>query len=257
MNLIMKKALIAAAAVAAFGTFTAAAGAEQVNGISVSDSVLGQGSEFTLEISVPPAENADTASVKAVFDEQAFEVLEWKPVISGGFANAQNGRIALSAANVERVIDLSEGLTLTAKMRVKDDAPEGDYVFELNKHSFSYVLEDGFTFEEVWQPEITNVTVTVGALSRTEASKEQTAAAAAVTEQTETTPPVTVPAETEITEAETSADQTIAVTEQNAAVNSPDSGINTVAVAIVAVLAVAVVAILAAVIVLILKKPRK
>ena len=141
---------------------SAAAYADAPNGVSVSDASLKPGGEFTITLTVPPTENADTASVKLSYDEGAFEVLDWSPVVSGGITNAADGMIILLAANVLRSIDLGPGLTLTAKMRVKDNAPDGEYTFELKEHSFCYVDDTGYNFNEVWFPEETAVTVTVG-----------------------------------------------------------------------------------------------
>ena len=136
--------------------------AEDANGIVVSETALMQGDEFTLSLVVPPTEDADTASVKIRFDASAFEGLEWNPQVSGGFSNLTDGLIALSAANADRYIKLGDGLTLTAKMKVRDDAPDGYYDFVLSENSFCYVMEDGWTFKEVWFPETTSVTVKVG-----------------------------------------------------------------------------------------------
>ncbi|MBQ9384351.1 MAG: hypothetical protein IJT87_08945 [Ruminiclostridium sp.] len=139
-----------------------AAFADAPNGVFVSEASPERGSGFTVTISVPPAENADTASVKLSFDKNAFEVVEWAPEVPGGFINVSDDMVVLLAINVIRSIDLSEGLTLTAKMRVKDSAPDGRYPFVLEEHSFCYVDETGYDFIEVWFPETISVTVTVG-----------------------------------------------------------------------------------------------
>ena len=142
-------------------SLTVSAFADAVNGISVSSDSVAQGEEFTVILSVPPSENADTASIKVKYDNDAFEVVEWIPEISGSVSNGSNGVLALSAANIERAIDLSNGLTLTAKLKVRDDAVVGEYTFDLTDNSICYVKDNGYEFEELWFPEITKVAVIV------------------------------------------------------------------------------------------------
>ena len=147
--------------------FAVSAVADDLNGISVSVDNIFPGDEFTVAITVPPTENADTASVKIAFDADAFEVLEWDPQIPGGISNAADGMLILMAANVERSIDLSGGLTLTAKMKAADNAADGEYSFELTEHSFCYVNDTGYDFTEAWEPETLLASVTVGTAEET------------------------------------------------------------------------------------------
>lgn len=136
-------------------------GAETLNGISVSSTELSHSEEFYVEVSIPSAENADTASLRVEFDENVFEVIEWNPEISGGIANSGAGFFGLSAANAERRIDLSSGMTLSAKMRVKDEAAEGEYSINLVKSSFCYVMDNGYEFKELWFPEAYEIIVKI------------------------------------------------------------------------------------------------
>ena len=135
--------------------------AESVNGISADTQTAAPGDSFTVTVNVPAAENADTASVKIDYDETVFTVTDWLPELPGGLSGSGNGVLALSAANIDRVIDLSGGLSFTAQMKVRDDAVPGSYKFTLSEHSFCYVLDNGYEFGELWFPDITETTVTV------------------------------------------------------------------------------------------------
>ena len=153
------------AAAVTFSMITASAFssfADATNGISVSETTLEQGDEFTVSLIVPPAEDADTASLRVLYDDTAFEGIEFAPDVPGSFTNLSNGIMALSAANATRAIKLGDGLTLTAKMKVRDNAPDGVYDFILVENSFCYLIEETWEFEELWFPETTKVSVTVG-----------------------------------------------------------------------------------------------
>ncbi|MBO6303300.1 MAG: hypothetical protein J6N15_12775 [Ruminiclostridium sp.] len=135
--------------------------AAAANGISVSDSAPARGEEFELALTVPPCGDADTASIVVEFPKDVFEVTEWAPVMSGGLSNIGDGFIALSAANADRYIDLSKGLTLTAKLRAREDAPDGKYSITLTDASLCYFNEMTRDFTELWSPEVTEATVTL------------------------------------------------------------------------------------------------
>ena len=138
------------------------------NGLAVSDNDLTQGDEFEVYINVPAnSENADTVSLKVEFDSSAFEVKSWEPVVSGGTAGMGDGYFSLAAANAERKIDLSKGLTLTATLKAKDTAKNGNYDIKLTKSSFSYVADNGYEYIELWSPTVKNVNVKVVAESTT------------------------------------------------------------------------------------------
>lgn len=148
-------------AVIAVTIFPAAAGAVPVSGISISDSSPAPGSTFTVTVSVPAAENADTASVRVEFDSSAFEVTEWSPKMENSLCNSGKGFFVLTSANADRVIDLSRGLELKATVRASDSA-SGAYTFRLVKHSFSYVKDNGYEYVELWQPTFTEASVNIG-----------------------------------------------------------------------------------------------
>ncbi len=128
-----------------------------VNGISVSQDILSRGDEFTVTLYAPPSGDADTAIIKTVFDSSAFEVTKWDVSLPGAYAaNYGDGFFSASAANASRAIDLSEGMTLTAAVRVKDTAESGTYWFELADSSLCYVEDSGVNFIELWEPECTS-----------------------------------------------------------------------------------------------------
>lgn len=148
-------------AITAIYLLTITISAEILNGISVSKTELSNSEEFRVEITIPPAENADTASLKVEFDENVFEVVEWDPEIAGGIANSGAGFFGLSAANVERKIDLSGGMTFSATLKVKNEADSGEYSINLVKTSFCYVMDNGYEFMELWFPETFEAVVNV------------------------------------------------------------------------------------------------
>ena len=179
MKRITKAVCAAAAIFSMIAAFAFSAFADTANGITVSETSLKQGDEFTVSLIIPPAEDADTASLRVLYDDSAFEGIEFAPDVSGSFTNLSGGIMALSAANAERAIKLGNGLTLTAKMKVKDTAPDGIYEFVLVENSFCYLVEETWDFEELWFPETTKVSVTVGS--------PDTAAVTAASQNAETT----------------------------------------------------------------------
>lgn len=197
----MKRSIAGIILAAAAAVFSVTASADNADGISVSADTLTAGEFFTLTVNIPPSENADTASVKITYDETAFEVTEWAPALPGGVSNSGNGILALSAANIERVIDLSGGLTLTAEMRVRDDASPGAYTFELTDHSLCYVQDNGYEFEELWFPEVISAAVEVvlpaaetpeTVISTAAAAESTPAGTAAATVSTDSAPGSTI-----------------------------------------------------------------
>ena len=133
-----------------------------VNGISVSASSAAPGDELTVTVSVPPAQDADSAFIKVEFDASVFEVISWEPTIANGIYNSGEGFFVVTSANASRAIRLGSGCTERAKIAVKSGAPDGDYKFRLTEHSLSYIDDSGFNSVEVWQPDVTEVTVHIG-----------------------------------------------------------------------------------------------
>lgn len=161
------KALFLSVAIA-IGTIlpTTVSNGAAVNGISASASEVAAGEEFTVTLNIPAAENADTAIIRVDFDGAAFTVTEWSPSLSGQVINSGVdsdgvGFFLVNAANAQRAIDLSEGLTLTAKLKVNDEAEIKDYTFTLVDSSLSYFNDETFEDVELWKPSATEVTVSV------------------------------------------------------------------------------------------------
>ncbi len=176
----MKLKLWVAALVTAAACFSLTASAAPVNGLSVSDGDLEAGERFTVTVSAPASVNADAAAVRVEFDPDVFEVESWAPSVSGGLYNSGDGFFALSAANAARNIDLSGGLALSADMKVKKDAADGTYSFRLTLHDLTYVKDNGYDYETLWSPEVTEISVNVAAPAEAPASVD-TAAVQTVT----------------------------------------------------------------------------
>ena len=154
--------LCAAVAIAAVSVTASAA---SVNGISVSGSDLNPGDTFTVTLSVPAGESADTASIRVEFDPAAFEVVSWSPNLANGYYNSGDSFLAVTSANAVRTIDLSRGAEFTATLSVKRSVTSGTYPIKLVSHSFSYVKDNGYEYVELWTPSVTEAYVKVGSSS--------------------------------------------------------------------------------------------
>ena len=212
-----------------------------VNGLSLSEDTISAGDTFTLTIFVPPADSADTASVRVDFDKDIFEVTGWGPEIPGGIPNHGEGFIALSASNALRMIDLSGGLSMTAQLRVKDTAPSGIYSFYLTSASFCYVTDDGWDFEELWVPESTSVEMTVSGTGAagTDAAEDTSAGTVSGPEISEETQTSSGTLSESPAESVTAAETTSAAAPVSADTTSASGGNNTVTVIIIAASAAA------------------
>ena len=149
----------------AFAAVSVTAFAASVNGISVSGTDLAPGDTFTVTLSVPAAEAADTASVRVEFDPSAFEVISWSPNLTNGYYNSGDSFLALTSANAVRAIELSRGAEFTATLSVKRNAAAGTYPIKLVSHSFSYVKDNGYEYVELWTPSVTDAYINVGSSS--------------------------------------------------------------------------------------------
>gem|GEM_PF-1717982 len=139
------------------------AGAAEISGIGVSRTSVSANEIFTVSLNIPAAQrNADTVSLRAEFDEDAFEVVSWVTGLPGCLDNHGAGFFTTAGSNSGAQIDLSGGLVLTAVMRVKESAERGVYTFSLTKSSFSWVDDNGSTYHELWVPTVRSVNVTVG-----------------------------------------------------------------------------------------------
>ncbi len=145
----------------AFAAVSVTAFAASVNGISVSGTDLAPGDTFTVTLSVPAAEAADTASVRVEFDPSAFEVVSWSPAITNGYYNSGDSFLALTSANAVRAIDMSRGAEFTATLLVKRNVVAGTYPIKLVSHSFSYVKDNGYEYVELWTPSVTDAYINV------------------------------------------------------------------------------------------------
>ncbi|MGN0657109.1 MAG: cohesin domain-containing protein [Ruminiclostridium sp.] len=141
--------------------FSAGISASSDNGITASSVNLAPGSVFTLSVVIPEAANASNASIQVNFDSTAFEVVSWKPEIPNGVYNSGFDFFTVVAVSSSRAINLEEGLTLKAQMRVKEDAEKGLYQFNLTKGSVSFYEENIEDYVELWEPEVLTITVSV------------------------------------------------------------------------------------------------
>ncbi len=123
-------------------------------GIYVSPTRAGIGETFNVLVSVPPIRfNADCASFRVDYDPNTFELVNWEPYVVGGYATSGFGYFGVNATNSSKVIDLSDGKTFTAKMRVRTDAYTGNYQFELSGNGFTYRKDNGYEIQKLWIPD--------------------------------------------------------------------------------------------------------
>ncbi|MBQ3842612.1 MAG: hypothetical protein II820_07965 [Ruminiclostridium sp.] len=124
-------------------------------GIRLSKNTVEPGELFNAYIEVPAAYvSADTLSVRAEFDSDAFEIVSWEPGLPASEAvNSGSGFFAVSASSADKNITLENGLTLTAQMRARNDAAGMTGSFTLVSHSISKVEDDGYTNTELWAPQ--------------------------------------------------------------------------------------------------------
>ncbi len=129
--------------------------ADSYSGLSVSSSLITPDDTFNVTVKVPPVNAyADSASVKVTFDSDYFSVVSWNPKLPDSknvVSNYGDGFFAVSAAGDSRNIDLTEGLTLTATLKVRTGVKSGSSVISLEKHSFSYYDEDTNDIVELWE----------------------------------------------------------------------------------------------------------
>ena len=146
------------------------------SGLNTNKTAFIPGEEFDLNIYIPASVNkADTIKLAADFDEEAFEVVEWysndpssphyiRNYIHGGWVNDVNStssNLVLTAANTTASIDLSRGILLTAKMRVRNDIDEGDYGIVLREAVICGYNAGGYRYEDFWEPVITSLSLSV------------------------------------------------------------------------------------------------
>ena len=152
-------ALIAALCIVWLPSMTVAAGATEIDGIGATRERVRRGDTFDIVVNVPASYNiADTAEIRVKFDTSVFEVKSWRPTINNSdvMSNYSNteGFFVLVAANCNA--SLSNGLTFTATMKVKSNAPLGTYTFTLAK----YILRN-YDTNYRWAPQTKAVDVTI------------------------------------------------------------------------------------------------
>ena len=153
-------------------------------GISVSRSEVNTGDTFIVYVTVPKiASYADTSSIVLGFSSDAFEAVSWNAGLSGAEPSAGNGYFSLLKTGSSRNINLSNGLTVSVTMRVRENASSGSYTMRLNTGSFSY--DTGYGHQEMWTPSTTSAAIRVVRTS----SQTTTTTTAEVTRRTTTTTP--------------------------------------------------------------------
>ena len=142
-------------------------------GISVSSATAGAGGTFELYVDIPASDNrADTISLNVEFDPDAFEVVSWysnntsspdyiKDIVSGAWVNHGTGFLTLTASNTTPRIDLSDGIHLTAVMKVKTTASAGDHGITLKKADVCRYDSGLYTYRHFWEPETDHIAVSV------------------------------------------------------------------------------------------------
>lgn len=148
------------------------ASAASVNGISASVTEAAPGDRFTIFIDVPGSSNGDTLSIRAEYDPDVFEVVSWNPDVPNCISNIGDGFIVVTSANVQRVINLSGGMHLSAEAVVKRNAPSGSYDIRLVTSSISYVKDNGYEYAELWYPSSFSARVRVNGSSSGGSSRD-------------------------------------------------------------------------------------
>ncbi len=119
---------------AAPGLSHAAYAEGEVDGIGSSVTRVRRGETFDVSVNVPAVSAyADTVQVRIEFDPNAFEATSWNPNVGSGTALPNcdniNGFVAYVSAFAN--VDLSRGLTITARFKTKNAAALGNHNFEL------------------------------------------------------------------------------------------------------------------------------
>ena len=133
--------------------------AAEIDGIGATRERVRRGDTFDIVVNVPATNNiADTVDIRIAFDPTVFEVRSWRPTINGSdvmsnFSNT-DGFLALVAANV--YANLNNGLTFTASMKVKTNAPLSTYEFKLSR-----AIVDNYDTKYRWVPQTTGINVIV------------------------------------------------------------------------------------------------
>ena len=135
------------------------AGAEELpsGGISVSQTKVQKGGAFDVSINVPASNVfADTIELRLEFDPGVFEIVTWNPSLYGAEKYFDNsvGYATLAYASGSSNVDLRNGLSYTAKMRLKAEDPTGNYLIRMTRY-----IVNSFDYGYRWVPETTSVKV--------------------------------------------------------------------------------------------------
>ena len=142
-------------------------------GISVSSSTSYTCGTFELYVDIPASDNwADEISLNVEFDPEAFEVVSWysnntssldyiQNIISGAWVDHGSDYLSLTASNKIPLIDLSKGIHLTAKMKVKNTASVGNHSITLKKADICRYDAELDKYRHFWEPETEYLEVSV------------------------------------------------------------------------------------------------
>ncbi len=142
-------------------------------GISVSSSTSDTCGTFELYVDIPASDNwADEISLNVEFDPEAFEVVSWysnntssldyiQNIISGAWVDHGSDYLSLTASNKIPLIDLSKGIHLTAKMKVKNTASVGNHSITLKKADICRYDAELDKYRHFWEPETEYLAVSV------------------------------------------------------------------------------------------------
>ena len=132
------------------------------DGICTSVTRAAQGDEFYVYIKVPAQNSkADSVSIHVSFEEDVFEVIEWDSHTDEEYEKIGENFFRSSHGNAAADIDLTEGITMEAKVKVKEDAEPGDHSFKVEKSSLSHWDEEQNKEVDLWTAGITEAKIKV------------------------------------------------------------------------------------------------
>lgn len=143
------------------------------NGLSANTNSAIPGQEFDLFIYIPSSSrNADTVSARVDFDSDVFEVVNWysndisspyyiRNLIPGSVAYQGDDYISVSSSNTLPAVNMSRGILMKARMKVKDTARAGDYSLRLTKSDVVIYDENRYASDKLWTPEVESLTISV------------------------------------------------------------------------------------------------
>ena len=125
-------------------------------GISVDKTILDRGDTVNVSIAIPAiAWDADDPSLTVSYDPTVFDIVTWAPTKGTKITNPAYGTFGVNFSNVAR--DLDTPTNLTAVLKVKDNAANGDCRFTLTP-----VINEGVN--PLWIPDDDYADVTITGL---------------------------------------------------------------------------------------------